>query len=40
LFIAGAKIFLSSDLISWPRAIILSAAAIGYHIFSVYRQGK
>lgn len=40
LFIIGTRDLLLTGAINWSRAIIFFACAIGYHIFSVYRQGK
>jgi hypothetical protein len=40
LFVIGSQRFLSAHSLSVTRAIVLIAIAIGYHIFSVIRQGK
>ncbi len=40
LFVIGTRYLLSTDSLSITKAGELLAAAIGYHIFSVYRQGK
>ena len=40
LFFIGCEQLLSTGLISLTKAIIFIAIAIGYHIFSVIRQGK
>ncbi len=40
LFIIGTWYLFTSGSISWIRAAVILALAIGYHIFSVIRQGK
>ncbi|MFT3701529.1 MAG: HXXEE domain-containing protein [Agriterribacter sp.] len=40
LFFIATRLFLSSDLIPLSKAIMFIVIGIGYHIFSVYRQGK
>ena len=40
LFIIGTIAFITSEILSVRRAIFFIAIAIGYHIFSVYRQRK
>lgn len=40
LFIWGSWQLLSSGVITWQNTIIIASIAIGYHIFSVIRQGK
>jgi len=40
LFIVGTRQLLLTGAISWQQALIFFASAIGYHIFSVYRQGR
>jgi len=40
LFAAGSWYLLSTNSISIIRAVLIVAAAIGYHVFSVYRQRK
>ena len=40
LFIAGTWYLLSTNSLSVIKAIVIVALAVGYHIFSVYRQGK
>lgn len=38
LFVIGSCLLLSAGEISWVRAIVTTGAAVGYHIFSVFRQ--
>lgn len=40
LFVIGTIAFITSEILSVRRAIFIVAIAIGYHIFSVYRQRK
>jgi hypothetical protein len=40
LFIYSSYTWLSSGMISWSSALVILAAAVGYHIFSVYRQAR
>jgi hypothetical protein len=40
LFIVGTQQLVTSGILSLTKALIFISAAIGYHIFSVIRQGK
>src|ERR1700744_3577977 len=40
IFAFGAYLLLSSGQIGVARALVIAAAAVGYHIFSVIRQGR
>jgi hypothetical protein len=38
IFVIGSYLLLSAGEISWIRAAVTTGAAIGYHIFSIFRQ--
>ena len=40
IFALGAYLLLSSGQIGVARALVITAAAVGYHIFSIIRQGR
>jgi hypothetical protein len=40
LFFIGSRDLLVAGSISWTKAIVCVAAAIGYHVFSYIRQGR